>query len=150
MAITEKNIMTAKLTSHHFSSVLPLIDGHEHLSPERLLEILRDAVRKSELNVVTDVTASFKPHGATAIVVLEESHAAVHLWPELGLATVDIHVCDYSGDNESKAKHLAQILGEQLANDSSLANWKQLTTSNSARTAVAMSKESHQKELTQS
>jgi S-adenosylmethionine/arginine decarboxylase-like enzyme len=126
---TTKPAIPAQLTSHHFSAVLPLTDERTSLEANELLSILKSAVTESELTVVADVTASFTPTGSTAVVVLAESHVAVHLWPELGLATVDIHVCDYSGDNESKAKRLAQLLGEKLANDTSSSLWKQLTTS---------------------
>lgn len=126
---TNKRVLPAQLTSHHFSAVLPLSDERKSLEADDLLSILKSAVTESELTVVADVTASFTPTGSTAVVVLAESHVAVHLWPELGLATVDIHVCDYSGDNESKAKRLSQLLGKQLADDTASSLWKQLTTS---------------------
>ena len=134
---TSKQLLPAQLTSHHFSAVLPLTDERRTLAADELLSILKSAVTDSELTVVADVTASFTPTGSTAVVVLAESHVAVHLWPELGLATVDIHVCDYSGDNESKAKRLSQLLGKQLANDTTPSLWKQLTTSSAGNVGNA-------------
>jgi len=44
------------------------------------------------------------PSGATGAVVLAESHLAVHTWPELAAATVDIYVCNYSQDNRAAAE----------------------------------------------
>jgi len=44
--------------------------------------------------------------GVTGTVVLAESHLAVHTWPELGSVTLDIYVCNFSGDNSSRAENL--------------------------------------------
>jgi S-adenosylmethionine decarboxylase proenzyme len=44
------------------------------------------------------------PAGATGAVVLAESHLAVHTWPELAGATVDIYVCNFSQDNRAAAE----------------------------------------------
>ncbi|MBU0750895.1 MAG: adenosylmethionine decarboxylase [Gammaproteobacteria bacterium] len=42
--------------------------------------------------------------GATGAVVLAESHLAVHTWPELDAATLDIYVCNFSQDNRAAAE----------------------------------------------
>jgi S-adenosylmethionine decarboxylase proenzyme len=44
--------------------------------------------------------------GATGALVLAESHLAIHTWPERGGATLDIYVCNVSGDNSAKAEAL--------------------------------------------
>jgi S-adenosylmethionine decarboxylase proenzyme len=44
--------------------------------------------------------------GATGAVVLAESHLAIHTWPERNGATLDVYVCNVSGDNSSKAEKL--------------------------------------------
>ena len=36
---------------------------------------------------------AFKPQGATAVVVLAESHVSIHTWPEWGGATLDAYTC---------------------------------------------------------
>lgn len=35
----------------------------------------------------------FEPEGVTGVVLLAESHASVHTWPERGLATLDVFTC---------------------------------------------------------
>ena len=35
----------------------------------------------------------FEPAGVTGVVLLAESHASVHTWPERGLATLDVFTC---------------------------------------------------------
>lgn len=47
-----------------------------------------------------------KPAGVTGTVVLAESHLAVHTWPEMGSVTLDVYVCNYSGDNSVRAHAL--------------------------------------------
>lgn len=42
--------------------------------------------------------------GATGAVVLAESHLAIHTWPERSGATLDIYVCNVSGDNSPRAE----------------------------------------------
>ncbi|HEY9870283.1 MAG TPA: S-adenosylmethionine decarboxylase [Candidatus Obscuribacterales bacterium] len=118
-----------KLTSHHFSAILTTINGRENDSCQDLLSLLKEAIAEARLTAVAEVTARFQPHGVSAVVVLEESHVAVHLWPEHKAATVDIHVCDYSQGNEARAMELARLIGWRLAGDDSLASWSRLTVS---------------------
>ena len=46
------------------------------------------------------------PAGVTGAVVLAESHLAVHTWPEIHSVTLDIYVCNFSGDNSTRAHAL--------------------------------------------
>lgn len=51
-----------------------------------------------------------EPAGVTGVVLLAESHLALHTWPELGVVTLDIHVCNRSGDSRPGARHLLAAL----------------------------------------
>jgi S-adenosylmethionine decarboxylase len=44
--------------------------------------------------------------GVTGVVLLAESHLAVHTWPELGAVTLDVYVCNLHGDNSARAQAL--------------------------------------------
>ncbi|KXB29418.1 S-adenosylmethionine decarboxylase proenzyme [Dechloromonas denitrificans] len=44
--------------------------------------------------------------GVTGTVVLAESHLALHTWPEIGAVTLDVYVCNFSGDNSESAHAL--------------------------------------------
>ena len=48
--------------------------------------------------------------GVTGVVLLAESHLAVHTWPELRGATIDAYVCNFSGDNSQRAHALVDAL----------------------------------------
>lgn len=47
-----------------------------------------------------------QPGGVTGTVLLAESHLAIHTWPETGNVTIDVYVCNFSGDNSGKAQAL--------------------------------------------
>lgn len=48
--------------------------------------------------------------GATGAVVLAESHLAIHTWPERDEATLDVYVCNVTGDNSPRAENLYAAL----------------------------------------
>jgi S-adenosylmethionine decarboxylase len=59
--------------------------------------------------------AAAAPVGITGVVLLAESHLAVHTWPELEAATLDVYVCNLGGDNSAKAHALLEALIEVFA-----------------------------------
>lgn len=48
--------------------------------------------------------------GVTGVVVLAESHLAIHTWPETHYITLDVFVCNYHQDNASNARNLFEAL----------------------------------------
>ena len=48
--------------------------------------------------------------GITGVVLLAESHLAVHTWPELEAATLDVYVCNLGADNSARAERLMESL----------------------------------------
>ena len=70
-----------------------------------------DACQRHGLTVVGRlfhpfVDASGSAAGVTGTVVLAESHLAIHTWPEVGGVTLDVYVCNFSGDNSERAHAL--------------------------------------------
>jgi S-adenosylmethionine decarboxylase proenzyme len=68
-------------------------------APSELKEILCEAVRLGRGTIVTDVFHTFSPHGVSGVVVIAESHVAIHTWPEHGYAAVDIFSCGATLDH---------------------------------------------------
>lgn len=52
--------------------------------------------------------------GSTGAVVLAESHLAIHTWPERDSATLDVYVCNFTGDNTAKAEAVYKRLLQAL------------------------------------
>ena len=51
------------------------------------------AALKAGAEVRECVFHKFSPQGVSGVVVISESHLAIHTWPELGYAAVDIFTC---------------------------------------------------------
>lgn len=70
-------------------------------------------VEAAGLQAVNALFHAFDPGpGITGVVLLAESHLAVHTWPELGAVTLDVYVCNFGGDNTSAAHALMAALVE--------------------------------------
>lgn len=48
--------------------------------------------------------------GVTGVVLLAESHLAVHTWPEIGAVTLDVYVCNLGADNTQRAHAVLDTL----------------------------------------
>jgi len=48
--------------------------------------------------------------GVTGVVLLAESHLAVHTWPESGVVTLDVFVCNRGSDNSAAARQVLNAL----------------------------------------
>jgi S-adenosylmethionine decarboxylase proenzyme len=51
------------------------------------------AAEYAKATVVDGVFHKFNPHGISGVVVIAESHLAIHTWPEYGYAAVDLFTC---------------------------------------------------------
>ena len=83
----------------------------------RLAELCRRATRDAGLTIVGEHWHKFPPHegaegGVTGVVLLAESHLAVHTWPELGAVTIDVYACNVEADRSSNAQKLMGRLVE--------------------------------------
>ncbi len=77
---------------------------------ERIRTELLAAVTLAGATPVKDVVHHFSPHGVTGVVVIAESHFAIHTWPEYGFAAVDLFTCGDSLDPWKAFEHLSRTL----------------------------------------
>ncbi len=61
-------------------------------------EAMNAAARRAGATIVQSVFHRFEPHGVSGVVVIAESHLAIHTWPEYGYAAVDLFTCGVSVD----------------------------------------------------
>ena len=79
--------------------------------PGALRTLCLGAVAASGLHAVGELFYMFPaPGGVTGVVLLAESHLAVHTWPELGAVTLDIYVCNLLADKRVHAAALMATL----------------------------------------
>ncbi|KUK84151.1 MAG: S-adenosylmethionine decarboxylase proenzyme [Pelotomaculum thermopropionicum] len=60
---------------------------------KKVEEIMVDAALEAGAEVRECVFHKFSPQGVSGVVVISESHLAIHTWPELGYAAVDVFTC---------------------------------------------------------
>lgn len=76
-----------------------------------LRPLLLDAVRRGGGTIVTDLFHQFSPHGVSGVIVITESHVAIHTWPEHAFAAVDVFSCGESLDHTAIRDTIATALG---------------------------------------
>jgi S-adenosylmethionine decarboxylase len=72
-----------------------------------------DAAKKAHATIVDDKFHHFSPFGVSGVVVIAESHLAIHTWPEYRYAAVDVFTCGDTLKPEVAAIHLAQVFQSQ-------------------------------------
>ena len=89
--------------------------------PVALRAVCLAAVRAAGLLLVGELFHRFTPApgadpaaavGITGVVLLAESHLAVHTWPEIAAVTLDVYVCNMGSDNSARAHALLAALVE--------------------------------------
>jgi len=70
-----------------------------------------EAARRASATIVNTVFHEFNPFGVSGIVVIAESHLAIHTWPERRYAAVDIFTCGDVLEPKVAADYLAEVFG---------------------------------------
>ena len=107
-------IVSTRMTAHE-QPVLYAVDLGEcsvipALAPEVVAATFVEAMQSAGATVVEKLSHVFPGAGLTCILILAESHAVLHTWPETGTVNIDIFSCS------TRLKSLAAIteLGRSL------------------------------------
>ena len=60
---------------------------------KKLMAALKRAAKASGATILNAVEHVFPPNGFTAVLLLSESHASIHTYPEHGACFVDLFTC---------------------------------------------------------
>lgn len=88
----------------------------------RMEEIFLHAAKVSGAHVVNSTFHSFAPQGVSGVLVISESHFAVHAWPEHDYAAVDLFTCGNGVDFDVAVHQLAEGMKSATWIISSLTN----------------------------
>lgn len=72
---------------------------------------MKEAAVKARSTIVDSVFRRFAPHGISGVVVIAESHLAIHSWPEYGYAAVDLFTCGENVDPWIAYEYLKERFG---------------------------------------
>jgi len=83
------------------------------LSPDHITAVFTWIIEEAGATVVSAMSHHFPRMGLTSVLILTESHAVLHTWPESGTVHLDIFSCS------TRLKSLAAIaqMGEVLGAD---------------------------------
>lgn len=56
-------------------------------------QLMKQAAEAAGATIIQVTFHHFSPHGVSGVVVIQESHLAIHTWPEAGYAAVDLFTC---------------------------------------------------------
>lgn len=95
-----------------------VIDLHHCKTPhldniDWVRQTMIEAAVRAEATVVSEQFHRFLPHGISGVVVIGESHLAVHIWPERGFAAVDIFTCNSRLKTHAAAEWLINAFDAQ-------------------------------------
>mgnify|MGYP000456923456 FL=1 len=60
---------------------------------EFIEEAMLNATKEANATIISHNFHKFSPYGVSGVVVIAESHVAIHTWPEYNYAAVDIFTC---------------------------------------------------------
>lgn len=77
---------------------------------EFIRQTMLGAAREAGAQIVTELFHRFSPHGVSGVVIITESHLAIHTWPEHGYAAVDLFTCGDRLASDKAIHHLRKSL----------------------------------------
>lgn len=78
-------------------------------NPELVEKHMVSAAKECGATVVETCFHMFNPHGVSGVVIISESHLAIHTWPELSYAAVDLFTCGESCDPKVAYDYLKKV-----------------------------------------
>lgn len=104
----------SKVCKRNYAGVHLLADfwfGKKIESTKKIEKILLKAAKKSKSVPLKIAVHKFYPLGLTGVVLLSDSHIAIHTWPELNYIAIDIFTCGM----ESMPRLALRCLKEEFA-----------------------------------
>lgn len=100
---------------HIFGKFINCKNEKSLYSKKQLKKYIVSAIKEAGLTPLGGYFYKFKKGGVTGMVLLAESHVAIHTWPELDNSlTVDIYTCNFSKNNDEKAKKTLELLANNF------------------------------------
>ena len=101
---------------NHAQPVLFSVDFSEcdalaALEPEVVTAAFVAAMERAGATIVQEVSHAFPGAGLTCALILRESHAVLHTWPETGTVNIDIFSCSIRLKSQEAIDELSRAFG---------------------------------------
>ncbi len=98
MQIKEISLEMPEVIGKHVYGNLDMVDPKLISNLNALIKIVVESAKIGNLHIIEMITKKFNPYngfdgGVSIIALIEESHIALHTWPESMYATLDIYSC---------------------------------------------------------
>jgi len=77
---------------------------------EAIERFMIEAAYETGATVVNSSFHRFLPYGVSGVVIISESHLAIHTWPEYGYAAIDLFTCGDHVDPWKAFDYLKKVL----------------------------------------
>ena len=84
------------------------------LRPEEIISTFAAALEHAGATVVQTSSHAFPGAGLTSVLILRESHAVIHTWPETGTVNIDIFSCSTRLKSLEAVNELSRVFGSRL------------------------------------
>ena len=81
-----------------------------HLTADEVTDLFTATPHRAGATIVNVVCHAFPVTGLTCVLILRESHAVLHTWPETGMVNIDI----FSGSTRLQSLSAIEELGRSL------------------------------------
>ena len=82
---------------------------------DKVEKYMMEAALECGATIVQKCFHMFSPHGVSGVVIISESHLAIHTWPELGYAAIDLFTCGSKCDPKVAYEFLKKKFGSKNA-----------------------------------
>ena len=103
--------MDANASSASFSADLSGCEALPVLTSDEIADLFIAAVDRAGGTIVEAVSHAFPKTGLTCVLILRESHAVLHTWPETGTVNIDIFSCSAGLKSLAAIAELGRSLG---------------------------------------
>ena len=81
------------------------------LTTDEVADLFMAALDRAGATIVEAVSHAFPQTGLTCVLILRESHAVLHTWPETGTVNIDIFSCSTALKSLAAIAELGRSLG---------------------------------------
>lgn len=106
--MTQTNESTVFNLGRHLLAEFYDCDPNVLNNPSLIEEVMCDAAIKCGATIVQKNFHMFNPYGVSGVVIIAESHLAIHTWPEFGYAAVDLFTCGDTCNPEVAYEYLRE------------------------------------------
>jgi S-adenosylmethionine decarboxylase len=103
--------MDSNASPASFTADLSSCGALSQLTCDEVADLFAATLHRAGATIVEAVSHAFPKTGLTCVLILRESHAVLHTWPETGMVNIDIFTCSTRLGSLAAIAELGRSLG---------------------------------------